>query len=395
VIVDNNRPPGTSAPPELLTGSRRGVPRSRDAAEEFLRAWAREKSALMSDAGSVGRRQALRQRLRRRRLVVVAGLMALALASLGSGVFYLVTENIGDNVKRVPDVFGDLDQSARPAAGGSLNFLLVGTDSRSGQPTSDDDVPVDVGHGSRRSDVLMLARLSGDRSTAAVTSIPRDSWVDIPGVGRDKVDEAYVRGGPALLVRTVEDLTGIRINHFGVIDFAGIRPMVDAVGGIDVGIDYRVDADGIRFHPGVNHLDGLAASAYVRPRTGPAGGDLDRAERQQTALRALVARVAEQNTLSNPADTYRLLQAASESVSVDDTLDNDDLRSVASALHDLKPTNITFVRAPVAEFGREGGSSVVHLDPARSAELWAALENDRVADYSAAHPAEALGPVTR
>ena len=124
----------------------------------------------------------------------------------------------------------------------------------------------------------MIARLNPDRTVAAVASIPRDSWVDIPGHGHDKINAAYSFGGPSLLVATVENLTQIRIDHFAVIDFAGFRSMVDAVGGIDVGIDAPTSSDGVAFHQGVNHLDGRAALAYVRQRYGLIGGDFDRAQ---------------------------------------------------------------------------------------------------------------------
>ena len=116
--------------------------------------------------------------------------------------------------------------------------------------------------------------------------------------------------------------------------------MVDAVGGIDVGIDAPTSTTGVIFHAGINHLDGFEALAYVRQRDGLAGGDLDRAQRQQNALRAFVTRIAEQDTLSNPVGTFELLDATSRSVSVDDTLSNGGLRRLASTLNDSRrPTS--------------------------------------------------------
>ena len=171
--------------------------------------------------------------------------------------------------------------------------------------------------------------------------------------------------------------------------------MVDAVGGIDVAVGTATTNDGVTFRAGANHLDGRGALAYVGPRDGVPDGDLDRAQRQQNALRALVTRVAEQGTLTSPAGTYELLDAASHSVSVDDTLSNGGLRTLASDLNGLDSSDITFVRAPVVGRGWEGNQSVVHLDAARSAELWSALRDNRVATYAASHPADALGRVTR
>jgi anionic cell wall polymer biosynthesis LytR-Cps2A-Psr (LCP) family protein len=133
----------------------------------------------------------------------------------------------------------------------------------------------------------------------------------------------------------------------------------------------------------------------VRSRTPFSDGDVDRAQRQQNVLRALVSRVAEPGTLTSPAGTYELLDAASRSVSVDDTLENGGLRTLASDLNGLESDDIVFVRAPVAAPGWEGGRPVVHLDPARSIELWSAMRADLVATYAASHPTDTVGPVTR
>ena len=138
----------------------------------------------------------------------------------------------------------------------------------------------------------MIARLAEDGQSAAVVSIPRDSWVDIPGHGKNKINAAYAFGGPSLLIRTVENLTELHVDHFAVIDFAGFQAVVDSVGGIDVGISAATSNEGVHFHQGVNHLDGTQALAYVRQRYGLVDGDLDRAQRQQNAMRAVLTKVA-------------------------------------------------------------------------------------------------------
>lgn len=388
MTVDRTHAP---APPEPLTPHTGTQPiLTPPGAEEYLRAWARDAADLPSTLPR--RRRWARLLLRRRTLAAAAVLLVAAFAVFGSG--YLISEKIGDNVKRVPDVFGALDPSTRPVDGRSLTFLLVGTDSRSEQPTTG-RAGAGADPGSPRSDVLMIARLNPDRTVAAVASIPRDTWVDIPGHGRDKINAAYAHGGPPLLVETVENLTDLRIDHFAVIDFGGFTAMVDAVGGID--LDADLDAGtGIPAGRDADHLDGRAALAYVRQRDAPSvPGDLDRAGREQQALRALFIRVAEQGTLSSPAGTLALLDAASRSVSVDDTLSNGGLRSLASALKDLDPSAVTFVRAPVGALGRQGTQPVAYLDPARSRELWTAIGDDRIAAYADIHPGDALGPVTR
>jgi len=258
MTVDRTPPTGTTRP------GRRTALQSFDVAEEFLRAWAREDTTGPGDPS--GGRRSTRRRLRRRRTVLVSALLVLALFVLGGGMFHLLSEDLGSNVARVPGVFRSLDDASRPAEGRSLTFLLAGTDSRSAAPTTGTNATA-TGAGAR-SDVLMIARLNPDRTAAAVASIPRDSWVEIPGHGFDKINAAYALGGPALLVETVEKLTQIRVDHFAVIDFAGFRAMVDAVGGIDIGIGATTSNDGVTFQAGVNHLDGRGALAYVRQRYG-------------------------------------------------------------------------------------------------------------------------------
>lgn len=333
-------------------------------------------------------------RRRGRRVLAVLGAVVLLLLAVVAGGIFALSEQLGGNVDRLPGVFVGLDEAARPPATEALTFLLVGTDTRSGTPTTGTDAGAE-GLGGDRSDVLMLARIDPSRTTASVVSIPRDSWVEIPGHGRDKINAAYSFGGPSLLIETVENLTDLRIDHFAVIDFAGFEAMVDAVGGIDVGISAPTSDAGVEFHQGVNHLDGAKALTFVRQRHGLPDGDLDRAQRQQAALRALLAKVASSGMLTDPAGLYRLLDATTRSVGVDDTLTNGGLRSLAFEMRGLRPHDVRFLRAPMAGLGREGAQSVVYLDPVRTQELWAALRAGRTSSYTDRYPSDSLGSVTR
>ncbi len=322
-------------------------------------------------------------------LAIVAVIVALLLAAF-VGTVFVITEKIGNNVARVPDVFAGLDGSARPPANEALTFLLVGTDSRATEPTTGFDAPDGVDAGSQRSDVVMVARFEPNRTQATVVSIPRDSWVDVPGRGSNKINAAYAFGGPSLLIRTVENLTGLRIDHFAVIDFAGFRSMVDAMGGIDVRVAEATSNDGVAFHQGLNHLDGGQALAYVRQRYDLPRGDLDRAQRQQNALRALLTKAASSGMLSDPAGLYDLVDATSHTVSVDDTLTNGGIRDLALDLRGMRSAGVTFLSAPVGALGREGAQSVAYLDDVRSAELWSALRTGAPGDYARRYPADSL-----
>jgi LCP family protein required for cell wall assembly len=327
-----------------------------------------------------------RSRTRKVLIGVVVALLALVLAA--AGAIYALTEGLGDNVTRVPGAFAGIPEGARPAATDATTFLLVGTDTRADAPTTGTDAAADVKAGSQRSDVIMLARVAADGTTASVTSIPRDSWVDIPGRGQNKINAAYAFGGAPLLIQTVENLTGVRVDHFGVIDFAGFQQMVDSVGGIDVRVATATSNAGVDFHQGLNHLNGAQALAYVRQRYDLPGGDLDRAKRQQNALRALLSKAG--NSMSDPVGLYDLVDSTSKTVSVDDTLSNGGLRDLALKWRGLRASGVTFTSAPVAGLGREGAQSVVYLDAGAGAQLWKAVQEGTVAAYVAAHPNEAL-----
>jgi len=332
-----------------------------------------------------------RQRRRVRRVLGVLLLMILLLGGLTAAAVYLLAETLDNNVDRVPNVFGILDAGTRPPVNDAVTFLLVGTDSRSDTPTTGTDAGPGVDPGSERSDVLMLARVDPARTGASVVSIPRDSWVDIPGRGPGKINAAYAFGGPPLLVQTVEQLTGVRIDRFAVIDFAGFRGMVDAVGGIEVQVAEATGNEGVAFTQGLNQLDGARALAYVRQRYDLPRGDIDRAQRQQNALRALLDKAVSSGLLADPVQLYRLLDAVSRSVSIDDTLSNDGIRQLGIDMRSLRPSGVRFLGAPVGGQGREGEQSVVYLDEERAAALWQAIRTGSVDDYATLNPADSLG----
>ncbi len=324
---------------------------------------------------------------RGRRIAAIVGAVAFLLL----GGLFVLSESLGNNVQRVPNVFGPIDANTRPAASEALTFLVVGTDSRFNGPITGTNAASSLDAAAQRSDVFMVARITPDRTQADVVSIRRDSWVDIPGRGMDRINAAYMFGGPSLLVQTVENLTKLRIDHFAVIDFAGFQSMVDSVGGIDVDISAASSNAGVNFRQGVNQLDGAAASAYVAQRPGLPEGDPTRAERQQNALRALLSKAVSGGTATNPVGLYNLLDATSRSISVDDTMTNSDIRWLAFEMRGLRPAEVRFLRTPTRGAGQEGAQLVVYLDATRSTELWDALATGSAASYQQRYPMDALG----
>ena len=330
-----------------------------------------------------------------RRLLISVGVLGLALAVLSAAGLWLLTDRYGNNIDRVADVFEPLEPESRPApptpkeAAGDqpVTFLLVGSDTRA------HPAPGEVPDG--RSDAIMLARLAADRQSAQIISIPRDSWVEIPGHGTNKINASYAFGGPSLLIRTVEQLTDVRIDHFVAIDFDGLISVTDDLGGVDVVVAETTSNGPYTFPAGVNHLNGEQARWYLGQRYGLPGGDFDRVRRQQQYLQAMFTKLFSSNTFRDPTRLDAALLAVTSAVSVDEGLDNRELLSLAYSLRDLEPQDIHFLTAPVLGTGTEDEASVVYLNPAPSDRMWQYLQNDSLAANVGEFSEQALPDVPR
>jgi LCP family protein required for cell wall assembly len=325
-----------------------------------------------------GMRSRTWSRKRRLAVAVAVGLSVLLVAAAG-GAWWLTNRYAG-NLERLDGVFAGLDEAQRPpapsgpAATTPLTFLVVGSD------TTADVAPGETPEG--RSDVMMLVRLAGDRQRAQVISLPRDSWVAIPGVGTAKLNAAYAYGGPTLLVQTVEQLTGIRVDHYAAIDFAGFVAMTDALGGVAVQVAETTSNGPYTYQAGLNHLDGNEALYYVRQRYGLPGGDFDRVKRQQQYLRSVFGGLSKQNVLTDMGALDQFLVALTGTMAVDEQLSSSALLEMAYDLRSLRPDAVTFLTAPVAGTGREGSQSVVYLDEARAEQMWTYLRADTLGDHT-------------
>ena len=330
-----------------------------------------------------------------RRVLIALGVLTLVLALVvGGGAWYL-TERYAGNIDRVADVFEDLDDDARPAPATPaqdtseepITFLLVGSDTRVAAEAGEDP--------SGRSDAIMIARFAGDRRHAQLISIPRDSWVDIPGHGRDKINASYALGGPTLLVRTVEQLTQVRIDHYVAIDFDGLVQVTDDLGGVDVVVAETTSNGPHTFNAGVNHLDGEQARWYLGQRYGLPGGDFDRVRRQQQYLKSIFGELFSSDTFTDPGRLDSAVLSVTDAVTVDDSLSNTDLLALAYSLRTVTPANVDFFTAPVLGTGREGPASVVYLDTVAGERMWSYLRNDSLAQNAAEFAADSLPDVPR
>ncbi|MEU1752811.1 LCP family protein [Micromonospora matsumotoense] len=268
---------------------------------------------------------------------------------------------------------------------GPLNLLLLGSDSREGEPDQGQ-------YPGQRSDTIMLAHLNGARDTATVVSVPRDSYVEVPareGVwdgGKNKINAAFAFGGAALAAETVHRLTGVTIDGVLVANFAAVRAIVNAVGGITVCLPHEVlsTTTGARWSAGCHRLDGAAAEDLVRQRHNVPGGDLGRILDQQIVVRAIAERLSPTSLIANPTRLDRLLTTAAGSLTVDKDLDLTDL---ALAVRHVHPERLRLVTVPVSDpgFDTPVGSAVL-LDSRPAADLFAAIRDDTLDRWLAAHP---------
>ncbi|MFC6879759.1 MULTISPECIES: LCP family protein [Actinomadura] len=323
-----------------------------------------------------------RRRKRRwpRILIAIGVFLALVVAGLG-GLIWQRQSAYNGNIDRIHGVMPG-GKRPGPNVTGTQNWLLVGSDTRADANTTGDGADV-WKPGQQRSDTIMLLHLPADRRKAYVISFPRDSWVGIPGYGNQKINAAFSFGGPKLLIETVESLTGIRVDHFGAIDFAGFKSMTDALGGVEVDIKQSVydPARKVNWTAGRQRLDGEKALLFVRQRYNLPNGDFDRIRRQQAFLGALAKKAADGGTLTNPLKLDRFMSAFTKSISVDDGLSGGKLRSLALGLRNLRAGDVKFITAPNKGSAQRGKQSVVLLDRAKSSALFEAVKTAEMPEY--------------
>ena len=318
-------------------------------------------------------------------LSVLAIFLVLTLATGGLALW--VRHSIASGIEFIADPFADIPTRApqqKVAAGEepAVNILVLGTDSR----TSASD-PSQWKEGAQRTDAIMIVQVSGDRKTVSVMSIPRDSWVEIPGHGQGKINAAYSYGGPSLTIHTVENLTGIHIDHFAVANFESFVALTDEIGGVRVNLKTPQTLAGKELGAGAQVLDGQQALAYTRERSSLPNGDFDRVKRQQTWMRSIVSRVLTNGTLSSPTALYSFLKTASRTVAVDESFTLNQMQSLALETRHLHSNDIRFMTVPTAGTGTStDGQSIVTLDADADTPLFKAFAEDRVSAYLTEHP---------
>nr|WP_051399791.1 LCP family protein [Haloechinothrix halophila] len=301
----------------------------------------------------------------------VASLIAIVLVALLVAMWLYLEFSI-NRVDALPDYEG------KPAAAEGTNWLIVGSDSRAGL-TPEQVKRLRSGDESaasgQRTDTIMVAHLPDNGTKPTLVSFPRDSQVDIPGHGVNKINAAFSFGGPELMARTVEQATGLRIDHYAEIGFGGFARIVDAVGGVEMNIPEKmVDTKtGVTIPKGKQELDGAQALGFVRMRHSSATprSDLDRVINQRKFIGALAGELSSPATFLNPFDVVPLLGAAPDALTIDE---GDHLHNVVGlgwAMRGISSGGTVTTTVPVTS------GSATNWDPAKSEQLFNALRNDK------------------
>lgn len=300
---------------------------------------------------------------RRRRRVVIAAIVVVLVAMLAWPIGLLMWA--GGKVQHVDALSGAANTPG-------TTYLLAGSDSRADGTIGDD------GTKGARTDTIMLLQVP-ESGPAALISLPRDSYVDIPGKGKNKLNAAFAWGGPTLLVATVEKLTGMTVDRYVEIGFGGIEHVVDAVGGVELCLDYDVaDANsGLNWTAGCHVSDGPTALAFARMRYSDPKGDIGRAERQQQLIGAITHKVESPSLLFQPGKQVSLITAGTGALAVSTGTGITDLGHLALDFRKATgPSGITGT-PPIKNLDYRPGKvgSTVQLDPDATPAFFAAIMN--------------------
>lgn len=279
---------------------------------------------------------------------------------------------IDSNLRRVA-VF---DSADRPPAGAGTTWLLVGSDSRADlTPQQQAELATGGDLGNGRTDTILVVHIPalGSGAPTTLVSIPRDSYVEIPGYGKDKINAAFAEGGAPLLAKTVEQATGLHLDHYAEVGFDGFAVLVDALGGVEMCPADPINDPlaGIDLPAGCQTLDGRTALGFVRSRATPRA-DLDRMVHQREFMSAVMHRASSPAVWINPWRWYSVPRAAVGSLTVDNGAHVWDLATLGWALHG----STTALTVPIGEFTDTDSGSVVVWDSDAAAGLFQALRTD-------------------
>ncbi|KDQ70292.1 LCP family protein [Streptomyces halstedii] len=338
-------------------------------------------------------RRAPKPRKRRRGLKITLGVL-LVLLLAGGGTVYWLYSRLDGNIKGVDinKALGEDRPEKLPTAG--QNLLVLGSDSRAGAENKELGGGGDVS--GARSDTALVVHIPEGRQKAVAVSIPRDTLVTrpecaktdgstAPSAERVMFNSVYAQVGPACVVKTVEKMSGVRIDHYMEINFAGFKDLVDAIGGVTVDVEEAIHdkSSGLDLTAGTHKLNGTESLSYVRTRHGIGdGSDLGRIGLQQQFLLALLTEIKSQDLLGSPTKTYKIANSATKSLTTDEELASlTSLSEFARSMNGVDPASMETIMLPVA-YDKKDPNRVVAAQP-QADDLWKAIREDATIPESA------------
>ncbi|WP_459644683.1 LCP family protein [Kineococcus sp. NUM-3379] len=268
-----------------------------------------------------------------------------------------------------------------PADTPGTTFLVVGSDSRAGLDEAERAELSTGNDEGQRTDTIMLLHVPAS-GPAAIVSIPRDSYVPIPGHGRNKINAAFSIGGPQLLVQTVESVSGLHVDHYVETGFGGFSAVVDAVGGVDMCVPapLKDERAGLDLAPGCQTMDGPTALGFARYRYSDPLGDLGRVQRQRELLAAIMSKGSSPVTLANPARSLPLASAGGSALTLDEGASPLTLLTFARGMRSASGTDGVSMTVPIENPAlRTPAGTAVKWDSAKAISMFDALERDDTA----------------
>jgi LCP family protein required for cell wall assembly len=309
-----------------------------------------------------------------------------ALILLVAGSAWGLTSYINSHLGRV-----NAGTTGTPSSG-PLNILVAGLDERTGlTPRQQALLHVGQNQGEVDTDTLMLVHVPADHRYVRVVSLPRDSWVNIPGHGMNKINSALGLGGPQLMVQTVEQATGLTINDYVEVNFLGFVKVIDALGGVNICLPYAVDDrySGLDMSAGMHHVNGITALEFARDRHSFPTSDLARIQDQQQLVSTALSEGISSGMLANPVRLESFLSATAAAIKVDEGFN---VVRLADELRGLSPSDVTFTTVPLSNvnYVTPTGESAVLWNSSAAAALFNELKTDQPpptqAPAPAAHP---------
>jgi LCP family protein required for cell wall assembly len=337
----------------------------------------------------------------RHKVLTALALVLLLIVGTAGGYVWWLNQQLGNIERADMGITEPEDGALPPEKDRALNILLLGADHGGAQQSVAEDL--EDGQWTKflhRSDTIMLVHIPADRDSVQLVSIPRDTWTKVEGYPADnemtKINAAFAYGGPSLARQTVEDLTGVRVDHMAIIDWQGFRDLTTALGGVRVyvPVEFYDSTQKVTWEQGWQELEGEPALQYVRTRhdiPGDKMGDYGRIARQQNFLRATMSGLLSGDTTRNPIKLGNVIKVITSYLTVDDTWSNGEIRDLALSLRDLDSRDVDFITMPTVccPYSADG-QSTVRVKKEQAATLFEAVAEDDIAAYLEQYPEDRL-----